>query len=290
MLEEYLERLFTWESLENTERGVEFELKNRLVEAELQGVHLAKLDGERVPLEDVTVELEDGERLSAGDITAENPIEFPLAATVQVVLDRERLRLGTHRLDLGLTVGGFGQVSFDTTDEVVEADLVDVDPAEYDAEDLLALADEIREPLTLERLRDREREREDPPREAVLGGLAERLAAAEPLEDDPADAEPADEKSTGDTLVDGLLVDVLESPQRVSVYFAARTLRGGTVEDIADLTLLTADTVEEALEDFEREGIAEYDDGTYEVAPPVSVLRTRSTEVWSLLRKGLSGL
>jgi len=38
MIEQYLERLFTWESLENTERGVEFELKNRLIEAEFEGV------------------------------------------------------------------------------------------------------------------------------------------------------------------------------------------------------------------------------------------------------------
>ncbi len=287
MLDEYLERLFTWESLENTERGVEFELKNRLVEAELHGVHLAKLDGERVPLEAVTVELEDGEDVRADEITAEDPIEFPLAATVQVVLDHERLRLGTHRLDVGLTVEGFDRVSFDTTDEVTEDDLVDVDPAGRDADAVLALADEVSEPASLERLRDRERE--GPARERVLDGLADRLAVAEPLEDDYA-ADADDGKSTGDTLVDGLLVDVLESPQRVSVYFAARTLRGGTPEAVADLTLLPKDVVADTLEEFEREGIAEHDDGEYAVEPPVAVLRKRSTEVWTVLRKGLSRL
>lgn len=288
MIAEYLERLFTWESLENTERGVEFELKNRLMAAELRGVHLAKLDGERVPLEDVTVELEDGTRLGADEITPEDPIEFPLAATVQVVLDHERLRIGTHRLDVGVTVEGFDRVSFDTTDEVTEEDLVDVDPADYATDDLLALAEEIREPVSLERLRDREQE--GPAREEVLDGLASRLDEAEPLADDEVAAEPASDTSTGDTVVDGLLVDVLESPQRVSVYFAARTLRGGSPEAIADVTLLPTDLVAETLEDFEREGIAEYDDGTYEVAPPVTVLRKRSNEVWTVLRKGLSQL
>jgi len=285
MIAEYLERLFTWESLENTERGVAFELKNRLIEAELQGVHLAKLDGDRVPLADVTVELEDGTKLGAADITEDDPIEFPLAATVQVVLDRERLRLGTHELEIGLTVEGFGKVSFTTTDEVTEEDLVDVDPAERDADAVLALAEAVREPASLERLLDRERE--GPAREAVVERLEERLGEAEPLEQDPADGEPAGEQSTGDTVVDGLLADVLESPQRVSVYMAARTLRDGSPEEIADVTLLTADTVGDVLEQFEREGIAEYEDGAYEVAPPVTVLRKRSNEVWNLLRRGL---
>lgn len=175
--------------------------------------------------------------------------------TVQVVLDRPRLRLGTHRLTVGLTVEGFGEVSVDTTDEVVEGDLLDVDPADYGADDVLALAEAVREPVTLERLRDRERD--GPGREAVL---------------------------------DGLLVDVLESPQRVSVSFAARTLRGRAPAEIADVTLLSTDTVAETLEDFEREGIADSDGDVYEVAPPVTVLRQRSNEVWTLLRKGLQGL
>jgi len=68
MIEQYLERLFTWERLENTERGVEFELKNRLIEAEFEGVTTAKIDGEAAA-GDITLELDEDERYTADEIT-----------------------------------------------------------------------------------------------------------------------------------------------------------------------------------------------------------------------------
>ena len=115
MIEQYLERLFTWESLENTERGVEFELKNRLIEAEFEGVTTVKIDGEPVAAEDITLELSADERYAADEIMPESPLELDLAETVQVVLDRPRLRLGVHELELGLRtiqnhLDGLGEV------------------------------------------------------------------------------------------------------------------------------------------------------------------------------------
>ena len=118
MIEQYLERLFTWESLENTERGVEFELKNRLIEAEFEGVTTVVVDGEPVAAEDVTLQLSDEERYTADEITPEAPLELDLAETVQVILDRNRLRLGVHELEVGLRVEGYGEVGFTTDDEV----------------------------------------------------------------------------------------------------------------------------------------------------------------------------
>ena len=76
MIEQYLERLFTWERLENTERGVEFELKTRLIEAEFEGVTTAKIDGEAVAAGDITLELDEDERYTVDEITAENPLEW----------------------------------------------------------------------------------------------------------------------------------------------------------------------------------------------------------------------
>jgi hydroxymethylglutaryl-CoA reductase (NADPH) len=71
-VQQYLERLFTWESLENTDRGVEFELKNRLVEAELHGVAGGSLDGTDVDAAAITLELPDGTLMDATDAAA-NP-------------------------------------------------------------------------------------------------------------------------------------------------------------------------------------------------------------------------
>jgi hypothetical protein len=286
MIEQYLERLFTWESLENTGRGVEFELKNRLIEAEFEGVTMVRIDGEPVAAEDVTLELSADERYTADEITPEQPLELDLAETVQVILDRDRLRLGVHELEVGFRVEGYGDVSFTTDDEIRTEDLVDVDPGDYTVEELRALAAAITEPESFERLLDRERDRKD--RATAVDLLEARHEAAEPLtEAEMVRSEPTT-KDTGSNLVNDLLVEVLESPQRVSVYLTVQTLGSGTPEEIAGRTLLPENTVRSTLQDFESEDIAERDeDGQYAVASPITVLQKRQQDLWSILRSTL---
>ena len=286
MIEQYLERLFTWESLENTERGVEFELKNRLIEAEFQGVTTVKIDGETVPPEDVTLELSEDERYTADEITPEDPLELDLAETVQLVLDRERLRIGVHEIEVGLQVEGYGEVGFTTDDEITEADLVDVDPADMTVEEVRDLAAVLTEPRSFERLLEREREGKD--RKTAVEALEEGLEAAEPLTEDEMVKAEVSEKDAGGGIVDELLVEILESPQRVSVYLAVQALGSGTPEDIAGRTVFPAETVRSTLEDLEREGLAtEHEDGTYSVASPIKVLQKRQSDLWSVLRSTL---
>jgi len=286
MIEQYLERLFTWESLENTERGVEFELKNRLTEAEFEGVTAAKIDGEAVAAADITLELDEDERYTAEEITPENPLELDLAETVQVILDRDRLRRGVHELELGLRVEGYGEVGFTTDDEIRTEDLVDVDPADYTVAELRELVAVITEPESLERLLERERDGKD--RTTAVEALEDRREAAEPLtEAEMVRSEPTT-KDTGSNLVNDLLVEVLESPQRISVYLTVQTLGSGTPEEIAGRTVLPESTVRSTLEDFESEDIAERTgDGEYSVASPIKVLQKRQQDLWSILRSTL---
>jgi DNA-binding MarR family transcriptional regulator len=282
MIEQYLERLFTWESLENTERGVEFELKNRLIEAEFQGVTAVKIDGESVTRERITLELSEDERYTADEITPENPLELGLAETVQVVLARDRLRLGVHELEVRLEVEGYGEVGFTTDDEIRTEDLVDVDPAERTVEELEELAAGLREPETFERLLERERDGKN--RTTAVSMLEEHLEAAEPLtEDEMVRAEPTDRQASSN-IVNDLLIEILESPQRVSVYLTVQTLGGGTPEEIAGRTVLPESTVRSTLEDFESEGVAERSGDTYTVVSPVSVLQKRQNQLWNVLR------
>ncbi|WP_178918218.1 hypothetical protein [Natronomonas gomsonensis] len=286
MIEQYLQRLFTWESLENTERGVEFELKNRLIEAEFEGITLVALDEEEVPQGDITVELSEDEQYRADEITPEDPLELDLAETVQMVLDRDRLRLGVHELQVGLEVEGYGEVSFTTDDEITEEDLVDVDPADYTVAELTDLAGGIAEPESLERLLEREREGKN--RKTAVPALEERLEEAEPLTEDEMVVTETSSKSSGGNLVNELLVNVLESPQRVSVYLTVQTLGSGTPETIAGRMVLSEDTVQSTLEDFESEGIAERNaDGQYSVASPITVLQKRQNTLWSALQRSL---
>ena len=285
MIEQYLERLFTWESLENTERGVEFELKNRLIEAEFEGVTTAKIDGEAVAPEDVTL-ARDGERYTAAEVTPEEPLALDLAETVQVVLDRPRLRLGVHEIELGLRVEGYGEVGFTTDDEIRIGDLVDVDPAEYTVAELQDLVAVITEPESLERLLERERDGKD--RSTAVGAIENHLESTEPLtEEEMVRSEPTT-KDTGSNLVNDLLVEVLESPQRVSVYLAVQALGSGTPEEIAGRTVLPESTVRSTLEDLEQEELAERtDDGGYSVVSPVKVLQKRQQDLWTVLRSTL---
>lgn len=286
MIEQYLQRLFTWESLENTERGVEFELKNRLIEAEFEGITLVALDEEEVPQGDITVELSEDEQYRADEITPEDPLELDLAETVQMVLDRDRLRLGVHELQVGLEVEGYGEVSFTTDDEITGEDLVDVDPADYTVAELTDLAGGIAEPESLERLLEREREGKN--RKTAVSALEERLEEAEPLTEDEMVVTETSSKSSGGNLVNELLVNVLESPQRVSVYLTVQTLGSGTPETIAGRMVLSEDTVQSTLEDFESEGIAERNaDGQYSVASPITVLQKRQNTLWSALQRSL---
>ena len=285
MIEQYLERLFTWESLENTERGVEFELKNRLIEAEFEGVTTAKIDGEAVAPGDVTLALDD-ERYTAAEVTPAEPLALDLAETVQVVLDRPRLRLGVHEIELGLRVEGYGEVGFTTDDEIRPDDLVDVDPADHTVDELRGLVADVTEPESLERLLEREREGKN--RTTAVAALEEALEAAEPLTDaEMVRSEPTTTDSDSN-LVNDLLVEVLESPQRVSVYLAVQALGSGTPEEVAGRTVLPESTVRSTLEDLEREDLAERtDDGGYGVVSPVKVLRKRRQDLWTVLRSTL---
>lgn len=286
MIEQYLERLFTWESLENTERGVEFELKNRLIEAEFQGVTAMKLDGESIPREDVVFEISGDEHYSVDEITPEEPLELDLAETVQVICDTERLRLGVHEIQVGLRVEGYGEVGFTTDDEVTEADLIDVDPAEYTVAELEELIAEVTEPRSFERLL--ERERDGKARKTAIQALEDGLEEAEPLTEEEMVRAEVSEKDAGSGIVNKLLVDVLESPQRVSVYLTVQTLGSGTPEEIAGRTLLPEEPVHSTLEDFQEEGLADrHDDGTYSVASPVKILKKRQNDLWSVLKRTL---
>jgi hypothetical protein len=275
MISQYLERLFTWESLENTERGVEFELKNRLTDATFDGITAARLEGEPVALADTSLELEDGTHLSVEEITGDDPLVFDLAETAQVVMDRERLRLGTQELEIGMDVDGVGVVSFAVTDEVTEADLLDVNPADYTVAELRELVGDLVEPVELQRLLEHERDGKD--RKTAKAAIESRLETVEATAPAPEEREPTAERSAvlGGSLAT-LVSTVLETPKQVTVYTTARVSKTATAADVASLTFLTEQTVERTLEDLVMDGVVERADGGYRAKSPFAVLRSRT--------------
>lgn len=283
MVEQYLERLFTWESLVNTERGVEFELKNRLMEAELSDVSDVTLDGEPVPLEDVTLHLGDGTVRDPATVTAEDPLPFALADTVQVVIDAPRLRRGSHEIGLTLGIEGFGTQSFAVEDQVTDDDLVVVDPADYSVAALRELVGDVRSPASLERLL--ERERDGKARETAIAALEDRLDEvndAAPHEIEVEAASPAEESELSRRMEE-LLSLVVETPQQVQVYTAGWLGGGGTVAEIADRTLFPPERVQTLLGELEAQDLVVREDGEYEMVHPITALRQQPRNLWQLL-------
>lgn len=102
-----LKQLYTFGSLKNSTRGVEFQLKNRLSDATVTGVQAVSFDGVEVPLSAVTIDLGDGTALKPGDIDG-SPIDFPLRRTLDVVCAVPPLAEGKHAIEVRFSAKPFG--------------------------------------------------------------------------------------------------------------------------------------------------------------------------------------
>jgi len=115
-----LKRLYTFGSLENVRGGARFSIKNRLSDATLKAVRRVEIDGEEVPLDRVTFEL-DGTRIAASKIGDGNPIDFPLRQAVAVTAATGgKLDSGKHDVTLAFDTDPFGPLEVSVTDAVVE--------------------------------------------------------------------------------------------------------------------------------------------------------------------------
>ncbi len=117
-----LEQLYTFGSLENTDQGVQFAIKNRLKDATLTELIGVKVDGEPVPKNRVSLYMGNGETYTADEISSANSIEFPLRRTLHVRLNVPALGTGTHALELAVRTKPFGTLRFSVEDSISEQD------------------------------------------------------------------------------------------------------------------------------------------------------------------------
>jgi hydroxymethylglutaryl-CoA reductase (NADPH) len=117
-----LKQLYTFGSLENTDRGVEFAIKNRLKDATLTELIEVKIDGEPVPRDDVHLFLGDGAVYEADAISADNAIDFPLRRTLHLRADHPALDIGKHEIELAFRAKPFGKLSFAVEDSISKQD------------------------------------------------------------------------------------------------------------------------------------------------------------------------
>jgi hydroxymethylglutaryl-CoA reductase (NADPH) len=115
-----LRQLYTFGSLQNTERGVQFSLKNRLSDAQLTGVRGIRIDGREIPLGDVRLVVDGGQEYPVSDISQSSPVQFPLRQVVNLVARHEPLPLGKHDVEISFDSKPFGKLKFSVQDAIAE--------------------------------------------------------------------------------------------------------------------------------------------------------------------------
>ena len=114
-----LKQLYTMGSLENVPRGVRFGLKNRLSDATVTAVSAITIDGSKVPLADVTLDI-DGEARGPADVSAARPIALPLRRQMTVTCRCPQLGLGKHTVGIEFEAAPFGTLAFEVSDAIRE--------------------------------------------------------------------------------------------------------------------------------------------------------------------------
>jgi hydroxymethylglutaryl-CoA reductase (NADPH) len=114
----FLKQLYTNGSLANTDDGVRFELKNRLLDAKLVAVTRIVIDGRDVPLDRSTLGLEDGRVLSHADVASAAPLAFDLGDVYVVGLAIGPLSPGSHTIEIQFESQPFGTLTIDAEDTI----------------------------------------------------------------------------------------------------------------------------------------------------------------------------
>ncbi len=115
-----LKQLYNFSSLENTEKGVQFAIKNRLSDAQLTELLSIHINDQAVSKEAIALKLGEGETIPAGQISPANPIAFPLKRKVTIQVDTDALPTGKHKLHIGFRTEPFGDLNFDVEDAISE--------------------------------------------------------------------------------------------------------------------------------------------------------------------------
>jgi hydroxymethylglutaryl-CoA reductase (NADPH) len=115
-----LRQLYTFGSLQNTDQGVQFSIKNRLSDAQLTGLRAIKIDDREVPASDLRLVVDGGQQYGADDISQNGPVDFPLRQVVTIVAKHEPLEIGKHDIEIAFDSKPFGKLKFSVQDAIQE--------------------------------------------------------------------------------------------------------------------------------------------------------------------------
>ncbi len=114
-----LRRLYVKGSLQNTDSGVSFQLKNSLGSGYAKGMMPVTLNGEEYPMEETFFSME-GDETAFSEVSDEKRFTIALNKTITINVKGAHLESGQHRIALGFVVPGLGQLGFDVKDRIGE--------------------------------------------------------------------------------------------------------------------------------------------------------------------------
>lgn len=117
-----LKQLHTFGSLENTDTGVRFSLKNRLSDATLIGVSKLTIGGHEVSMDKVKIDIDDGPTLSPAEINKDNPVDFPLRKVLDVHAEMDHLPEGRYKIQITFEAKPFGKLNLKVEDSITTHD------------------------------------------------------------------------------------------------------------------------------------------------------------------------
>ncbi len=112
-----LRRLYVKQSLRNTDRGIEFELRNRLGSGYAHRMLPLTVDGDELPLEGSYFVL-DGAETAFSMVSKDRTFTLAMNKSITIQADGVKLDPGPHKIGMGFEVPGLGALKFDVTDIV----------------------------------------------------------------------------------------------------------------------------------------------------------------------------
>ncbi|MCX7855233.1 MAG: hypothetical protein N2556_04515 [Anaerolineae bacterium] len=113
-----LKKLYVKGSLRAEGDGFVLSLQNNIAPGVIQGFKGLTLDGKAVPIGQISIIQPDGAVVPAGAISEQNPVLFPLGATVTLRVGGIPLSSGNHQLGIRVVVKDVGPLEIPVADTV----------------------------------------------------------------------------------------------------------------------------------------------------------------------------
>ncbi|MGF1533064.1 MAG: hydroxymethylglutaryl-CoA reductase [Bernardetiaceae bacterium] len=118
-----LKQLYNRGSLENTEDGIQFSIKNRLSDAQLTEMLSIRIDDREIPREQLRFDLGNGTVISGDQVSADAPVDFPLRKVLKVSAPIGNLPDSKkHKIQIEVKSDPFGKLKFSVEDAISVAD------------------------------------------------------------------------------------------------------------------------------------------------------------------------